>query len=146
MGSSFFVPGVPVAQPRPKVIRMGDGVRAVSNHGPVKQWREIVAMVAATACGAAPIGLPMGVRLEFVLPVPKTYLKKDGTLRKGRSPLPVGKPDLDNLSKAVLDAMNQILFTDDSLVVSLHATKAWALPPREPGVHVHHYLYPNTPR
>ena len=36
-----------------------------------------------------------------------------------------GKPDLDNVVKAVLDALNGTVFTDDSQVVSLVAGKHW---------------------
>lgn len=35
------------------------------------------------------------------------------------------KPDTENLIKSVLDAGNEILYTDDSLVVSVSATKLW---------------------
>ena len=37
----------------------------------------------------------------------------------------IPKPDLDNLTKAVLDALNNVAFTDDSLVVSLRASKRY---------------------
>lgn len=34
--------------------------------------------------------------------------------------------DLDNLFKAIADAANGVLWTDDSLIVELHASKAYA--------------------
>jgi Holliday junction resolvase RusA-like endonuclease len=48
----------------------------------------------------------------------------------GGAVLPVGKPDLDNLLKAVLDAINAIVFADDSQVVSLLASKTYGARPQ----------------
>ena len=41
--------------------------------------------------------------------------------------MPVSKPDLDNMVKAVGDAMNGIAYSDDSQIVSLKARKVYAL-------------------
>jgi Holliday junction resolvase RusA-like endonuclease len=35
------------------------------------------------------------------------------------------KPDIDNVAKCFLDAMNGIVYKDDSQVVSLHVTKEY---------------------
>lgn len=40
--------------------------------------------------------------------------------------VPSVKPDLDNLVKAVKDALNQVVWKDDALIVSLTASKAYA--------------------
>ena len=34
--------------------------------------------------------------------------------------------DLDNLGKGILDALNNLAFSDDKQVVALHLTRAWA--------------------
>jgi Holliday junction resolvase RusA-like endonuclease len=38
---------------------------------------------------------------------------------------PCKKPDIDNILKAYLDAMNGIVYEDDTQVVSLHSTKVY---------------------
>ena len=47
------------------------------------------------------------------------------------SKLAYPRPDVDNLAKSVLDASNGILWQDDTLIVDLRVTKAWA-PPKCP--------------
>jgi Holliday junction resolvase RusA-like endonuclease len=39
---------------------------------------------------------------------------------------PTKKPDLDNLAKSVLDALNGVIYQDDSQIVSLHMTKVYS--------------------
>ena len=41
---------------------------------------------------------------------------------------PTSKPDADNYAKLVLDALNGILWRDDSQVVQLFVEKAWTTP------------------
>jgi Holliday junction resolvase RusA-like endonuclease len=36
-----------------------------------------------------------------------------------------GKPDLDNICKGVLDAMNNVVYIDDALIVRLVVTKKY---------------------
>ena len=46
---------------------------------------------------------------------------------------PVKRPDLDNLLKTLLDALDKFAFPDDSQIVNIHAKKAFAAagtPPR----------------
>ena len=71
------------------------------------------------------IECPVVVWLEFYLSRPKT-LKK--TVKHH-----IKKPDIDNLSKAILDSMD-LLITDDNLVTWLHAGKYYATEEEPPGV------------
>ena len=59
------------------------------------------------------------------MPRPKTHLKKDGSLRKGVSVEHIGVPDLDNMIKFVLDALNKVWWVDDSQVIAIHASKRY---------------------
>lgn len=68
-------------------------------------WQALVSWAAKQQMfGRHPVAYPVKVTIWF-------YRKR------------MGKCDLDNLSKAVLDAMNGIVFEDDSLVVELHLFK-----------------------
>lgn len=82
---------------------------------------------------------PVEVRLMIFVPIPKSWsarkqaeaLTADRWLsgvRVGRV-LPIGKPDLDNIAKLVLDALNGILWRDDSQVVSLTIIKQYGAEP-----------------
>ena len=49
---------------------------------------------------------------------------EDGEIR------PVKKPDIDNIAKSVLDALNNVAYRDDSQVVECHARKFYSSQPR----------------
>jgi len=68
---------------------------------------------------------PIDVEIVFHMPIPKSFPKwrREGALN-GRI-APSVKPDIDNLSKAVLDAINGIVYMDDSLIVSLKVKKIY---------------------
>lgn len=53
--------------------------------------------------------------------------RRDGALTKAglEAPHPAGRPDLDNVVKLVLDALNGLAFLDDALVCELAASKRW---------------------
>lgn len=65
-------------------------------------------------------GTPLKVNLAFFISRPPSIPKK--------RQYPVTRPDIDNYTKLVLDALNQYLFEDDSQIVELHATKAYGTP------------------
>lgn len=60
-----------------------------------------------------------GAHVTFVLPMPASWSKKRRADLDGKPHQ--AKPDIDNLQKALLDA----LFEDDSGVWDLRATKVW---------------------
>ena len=70
-------------------------------------------------------GVPISVNIEFGMRIPVSTTKKrskmmlDGLIRH------TVKPDLDNLTKAVLDALNGIAWYDDAQVVELNVKKLY---------------------
>lgn len=63
---------------------------------------------------------------KFVIPYPKSYLKKNGELRKRFAHLTEGtphklKPDVDNLVKAIMDSLSK----DDRFVHTINCNKVW---------------------
>ena len=69
-------------------------------------------------------GKPLSVSVTFFLTRPKT----------GTREYPSTRPDLDNMIKAALDALNGILWHDDALIVRIHdSEKLYAGPGRVPG-------------
>ena len=64
------------------------------------------------------------------------YLPRPASASKTKK-LPASKrPDLDKLARAVLDALTDVIFEDDSQVVSLGAFKYITNPGQQPGVKV----------
>lgn len=44
--------------------------------------------------------------------------------------LPAKKPDIDNIAKAVLDALNSVAYRDDTQIVELQIRKQYSEKPR----------------
>lgn len=116
-----FAPGLPKGQPRPRAFSRNGRV-AIYDPGTAEGWKGQVALACAALKGAQHDG-PVQVELSFKMPRPKSHFLKRG-LRPNAPRWFTGKPDADNLAKAVLDALTQIgAWKDDSLVVSLVANK-----------------------
>ena len=76
-------------------------------------------------------GKSIMVDIEFRIPIPQSYSKKKKAELEWTPHNK--KPDLDNLVKAVLDALNGVAFEDDSLISDINASKTYA---EEPGVYI----------
>jgi len=118
---SFTVAGQPVPQPRPRVSTAGGFARAyVPGAHPVHAYREAIA-AAARAAGITTTGEPLNVVIDAVFERPKSHMRKAGV--KADAPkLP--RPDVDNIAKAVLDALQDVI-GDDSLVGRLVVEKSY---------------------
>ena len=126
---AFFVPGA--AAPQGSKRHVGRGVLIESSRA-VGPWRERIAIIAHQAMRRAPAELftgPTTIDLEFVMPRPKSASKT-------RVVAAVKRPDLDTLIRAVLDALTDVCYRDDSQVVGIKASKRLALPGEGPGVAV----------
>jgi len=118
---TFTVPGNPVAQPRPRVSTRGGFGRAyVPAKHPVHTFRVRVAR-AAKAAGLTWVDKPVTVVIEARFSRPRSHYRKSG-VRPTAPPLP--RPDCDNLAKAVLDALQEVM-GDDTRVERLTVAKAW---------------------
>lgn len=117
---TFRVPGRPIAQPRQRHAKNG-GNYIPADH-PVHAYKSAILIEARRVMArerASMFTMAIAVRITFVLPRPKSIK------RPGRQPAPV-KPDIDNLEKACLDALNGTIWKDDSLIVLLAADKWYA--------------------
>ena len=122
----FFVPGVPTAQPRPRVAIIGGFARAyVPSTHPVHSWRERAALAAREIRPETwPIRKPHPVRISI-----EFRALRPASLAKSRVAWTT-KPDRDNMEKALLDALEGIVMESDSQVVGGEVTKVYH---REPG-------------
>ncbi len=119
---TFSVPGDPVPQPRPRVSTRGGFARAyVPSTHPVHAYRKALAFEASES-GATPTGEPVSVVIDAVWERPKSHLRKSG-LRAGAPQLP--RQDVDNVAKAVLDALTGVAWLDDAQVARLVVEKSY---------------------
>lgn len=121
MAITFSVPGDPVPQPRPRVSTAGGFARAyVPKQHPVHAYRQAVA-AAARAAGLAETGEPLNVVIDAVFGRPNSHMNKSGV--KPTAPT-LPRPDVDNIGKAVLDALQDVI-GDDTNVSRLVVEKSY---------------------
>lgn len=70
------------------------------------------------------------VRIQAFYEVPKSCSKVRRTAMLNGELLPAKKPDIDNVVKAVLDALNKVAYRDDNQVVELQIRKQYSERPR----------------
>ena len=70
------------------------------------------------------------VRIQAFYEVPKSCSKVRRTAMLNGELLPAKKPDIDNVIKAVLDALNKVAYRDDNQVVELQIRKQYSERPR----------------
>ena len=134
MAIKFHVPAIPVAQPRQRHRVMHYGGRAISQNytpknSPVNAYKAAVQLVAQQAYDGPPIDGPVAIDVLFVLPRPKSKTWK--TKPMPRAPH-TGKPDIDNLYKAFVDALCGLTFTDDSRIFAASISKCIAAGDEQP--------------
>jgi Holliday junction resolvase RusA-like endonuclease len=122
---TFMVEGTPVPKGRPRFARRGKFVSTYSPKTTV-DYESKVSESAKLAMGASePLETPLAAYVYITLPVPASYSKKRTQACLSGQERPTKKSDIDNYCKAIFDGMNGIVFVDDSLIVSLHATKVY---------------------
>lgn len=123
---NVFVAGNPRGQPRPRAFAR-HGKARVYDPGTAEHWKSQIALAFPQTILA--YAGPVAVTLHFGFMRPKSHFRKGGGLTKSAPLAHLGKPDLDNAIKAVLDALTTIgVWPDDTQVVDLCATKRYADP------------------
>lgn len=118
---SFSVPGDPVPQPRARITtRGGHGHAYTPKSHPVHAYRQAVALCAKSA-GVVAATDPVAVVIDAVFARPKSHMNKSGV--KATAPR-IPRPDVDNIAKAVLDAL-QTVMGDDTNVSRLVVEKSY---------------------
>jgi Holliday junction resolvase RusA-like endonuclease len=122
---TFTVDGDPVPKGRPRFARRGQFVQTYTDAKTI-DYETQVAMRARHAIGSTkPLEGALSVFLYLRYTVPASYSKKrkEACLRGVEYPKRI---DIDNVYKSVTDAMNGIVYSDDSQIVEAHIKKVYA--------------------
>lgn len=117
----FTIPGTPKAKQRARVVFNKGRVFA---HTPKETvlWENWIRFNAAKYAPKQLLNGALEVQVIFWLPRPKSLSKK--------IQYPIKRPDLDNLIKSCIDAMQGIIYTDDARIIRQFAFKIFGDPPR----------------
>ena len=67
----------------------------------------------------------VSIKISAIFEVPKATTKKDRILIEEGKLSPTKKPDIDNIVKIVLDALNKMAFKDDNQITKLEVEKLY---------------------
>jgi len=130
--ATAFVHGDPKAQPRTRASSFGGGRARVYDPGTANGWKNLIAQALRKYAGQA-ITDALHVDLTFFFPRPRSHFGtgKNSKLMKEFAPeFHTKKPDIDNLEKAVYDALSEKsgigLWKDDAQIVSCRPHKMYA--------------------
>jgi Holliday junction resolvase RusA-like endonuclease len=122
----FQVEGDPKGKGRPRFSRVGSFTKVYTDKQTLG-YEAKIAHFAKQAMGTSePLKTPVSVFLYVRLPIPQSYPKKRREACLNGSELPCKKPDIDNIAKTYLDAMNGVIFVDDTQVIDLHVKKLYS--------------------
>ncbi len=120
----FTVPGEPHGKGRPRFVR------ATGRTYTDRKTASYENLVRVAFDSAFPDWVPsegsIELHLYFYFAPPKSWSKKKKEEALSKRLKKTSKPDLDNIEKAVCDALNGVAWADDSQIFSKWSVKEWA--------------------
>ena len=123
----FTVPGEPRGKGRPRVTRNG-----TYTDSETKAYEQKIVAYYCKSYRAFryPDNSFITVKVIAYYPIPKRSTKAQLASMQAGKIFPSRKPDIDNVLKVVLDALNGVAYKDDSRVVCVEAEKKYSFDPR----------------
>jgi Holliday junction resolvase RusA-like endonuclease len=99
-------------------------------YDPSKEYKQALQWQMRPYAPKEPLEGPVKVHIHFYMPMPK-----DVTAPKRRQMIngiivPCKRPDLDNLAYSVTNAMNELIYADDSQIIDLTLSKRYSENPK----------------
>lgn len=128
----FEVPGSPIGQGRPKFSTINGHAKAYDPEKSrnYKAYVKLLATQAMKDTGFTMIEGPCSLDILTFFEVPKSKSKKFRQAALEGRERPTKKPDIDNIVKALQDALNGLAYKDDSSIVYLSVAKYYSEVPR----------------
>lgn len=117
----FIVEGEPQGKARPRFSRRSGTVYTPAKTA--KYEKQIKAAFLAAGGETFPIDSYVSVTVNAYFSIPKSYMKGKRLACKHNISRPAKKPDIDNILKAVLDALNGVAYEDDKQVIEVTCRK-----------------------
>ena len=118
---SFTVPGKPQGKARPRLNTYTGRTYTPSKTG---AYEKLIALCFKQAGGKKLDGA-IRIDIKAYYPIAKSHTKKNKAAMESGEIKATIKPDVDNVAKAVLDALNGLAFDDDKQVVRFEVSKRY---------------------
>lgn len=130
MSLTFIIPGAPYGKGRPRIGKVGAHARMFTPEKTVN-YENLVRHSAFLAMDGAPLlEGPILVRMNIGCTIPASWSNKKRAQALNGEIFPTTKPDIDNVEKAIFDAMNGVVWRDDVQVVDVIKQKRYSAIPR----------------
>ena len=128
MGLTFEVPGEPRGKGRPRFTKTGH----TYTDSETKAYEDKIIAYYRRSFGGYKWSDAAYISVKVIAhyPIPKSATKAAVAAMQAGSVLPTRKPDIDNVLKVVLDALNGIAYKDDSRVVDIQGKKVYSDTPK----------------
>lgn len=120
----FEVPGKITGKGRPRV----NTTTAIAyTPTKTKEYEELVKQyfIIKNRC-TKPLEGRLAVTIKAYFGIPKNTSKKQKEEMLNNNISPVKKPDIDNIAKIILDALNKLAFNDDNQIIKLSVEKIYS--------------------
>ena len=122
---TFKVDADPVGKQRARYAKRGNHVMAYTPDK-TRNYETLIKAAAIEAMGASePLETPINLYLYIRAAIPKSLSKKRLEACLNGLEKPIKKPDASNVLKSVEDAMNGVVYKDDSQIINIHVTKVY---------------------
>ncbi|MFR8057006.1 MAG: RusA family crossover junction endodeoxyribonuclease [Dialister invisus] len=117
----FIVEGEPQGKARPR--GSADGAAQFIHQQKQQSMKNRSKLLLAAGGEMFPIDSYVSVTVNAYFSIPKSYMKGKRLACKHNISRPAKKPDIDNILKAVLDALNGVAYEDDKQVIEVTCRK-----------------------
>jgi len=123
---TFKVDADPVGKQRARYAKRGNFVQTYTPDK-TRNYESLIKEASIEAMGSTePLETPVTLYLYIRAPIPKSLPKKRIEACLNGLEKPIKKPDASNVLKSVEDAMNGVVYKDDSQIVNIHVSKVYS--------------------
>ena len=126
----LVIPGKPLGKQRPRVLKTGVTYTPKET---VNYEAVVKALYIEKYAMEKPFEGPVSVEIVALYQIPKSASKKRKEAMKRGAIKPTVRPDVDNISKIITDALNGVAYLDDKQIIECSVNKCYA---EAPAVHV----------
>ena len=126
---TFKLDADPVGKQRARYARRGNFVQTYTPDK-TRNYEALIKEAATEAMGSSEaLQTPVSLYLYIRVPIPASATKKRLQAIASGEEKPTKKPDASNILKSVEDAMNSVVYKDDSQIVNIHISKVYSSVP-----------------